>query len=35
MLKLDTAQRDEIATELRDHLEDRLAELLAQGVLLC
>lgn len=32
MLKLDAAQRDEIATELRDHLEDRLSELLADGV---
>lgn len=32
MLKLDAAQRDEIAGELRDHLEDRLSELLAEGV---
>jgi hypothetical protein len=32
MLKLDAGQRDEIATELRDHLEDRLTELLTQGV---
>ncbi|MBI5760638.1 MAG: hypothetical protein HZA46_19140 [Planctomycetales bacterium] len=32
MLKLDAVQRDEIATELRDHLENRLTELLAEGV---
>jgi hypothetical protein len=32
MLKLDAGQRDEIAGELRDHLEARLSELLAEGV---
>ena len=32
LLRLDAAQREEIASELRDHLEERLAELLSQGV---
>lgn len=32
LLRLDTKQRDAIAGELRDHLEQRLDELLARGV---
>ena len=32
LLRLSPAQREAIASELRDHLEERLDELLAQGV---
>jgi HAAS len=32
LLRLNAAQREEIASELRDHLEERLAELLDQGI---
>lgn len=32
LLRLDAAQREVIARELRDHLEERLAELKARGV---
>jgi hypothetical protein len=32
MLRLNPRQRDEIAAELRDHLQERLAELTAQGM---